>query len=72
MARTEEENRARIGERARRLTNDDLHATLGSRATATAAPKPTTNGAATGNATAKAITAYTNAASAAGAPTGGG
>ena len=52
--RNEERKRARLLERARNLSNDDLLSILGSRATAKANAKPKAKGAAKGKAKAKA------------------
>lgn len=54
MTRNEEKKRARIVERARNLSNDNLFAILGSRAAAKAAAKPKAKGAAKGEAKATA------------------
>jgi peptidoglycan hydrolase CwlO-like protein len=53
VTRNEERKRARILERARNLSNDDLVAILGSRAVAKASAKPKAKGAAKGKAKAK-------------------
>ena len=72
MTRSEERKRARILERARNFSNDDLVAILGSRAVAKANAKPKAKGAAKGKAKAKVKIAVACAADAANAPTSGG
>ena len=72
MTRNEDRKRARILERARNLSNDDLLSILGSRAAAKANAKPKAKGAAKGKAKAKAKAVAAGAAGAADAPAGGG
>ena len=70
--RNEERKRARILERARSFSNDDLVAILGSRAVAKANAKPIAKGAAKCTAKAKVNIVVACAADAANAPTSGG
>ena len=72
VTRSEERKRARILERARNLSNDDLLEILTSRAVAKAKAKPKAKGAAKCKATAKAKASAASAAGAAEAPAGGG
>ena len=72
VTRNEERKRARILERARTLSNDDLLEILTSRAVAKAKAKPKAKGAAKCKATAKAKASAASAAGAAEAPAGGG
>ena len=72
VTRNEERKRARILERARNLSNDDLLEILTSRAVAKAKAKPKAKGAAKGKAKAKAKVVAACAADAADAPASGG
>ena len=72
VTRSEERKRARILERARNLSNDDLLEILTSRAVAKAKAKPKAKGAAKGKAKAKAKVVAACAADAADAPASGG